>query len=104
MKIIEIVILVIMLLGVLIGLKKGAVKEIFELIGTLAILIISYLLKSYLTALLIKTMPFFNFKGYVGKGHFDVIINGSEISIPFEVRSKKIDYLKDYPPWPRHRM
>lgn len=31
MKIIEIVILVIMLLGVLIGLKKGAVKEIFEL-------------------------------------------------------------------------
>ena len=40
MKIIEIVILVIMLLGVLIGLKKGAVKEIFELIGTLAILII----------------------------------------------------------------
>ena len=42
--------------------KLSAVKEIFELIGTLAILIISYLLKSYLTALLIKTMPFFNFK------------------------------------------
>lgn len=66
MKIIEIIILVIMLLGVLIGLKKGAVKEIFELIGTVAILIISFLLKSYLSALLIKTMPFFNFKGYVG--------------------------------------
>lgn len=45
-----------------------------------------------------ETMYILNFKGYVGKGHFDVIINGSEISIPFEVRSKKIDYLKDYPP------
>lgn len=44
-----------------------------------------------------ETMYILNFKGYVGKGHFDVIINGSEISIPFEVRSKKIDYLKDYP-------
>ncbi len=38
-----------------------------------------------------------NFRGYVGKGYFDVTIDGTRISIPFEVRSKKIDYLRDYP-------
>lgn len=37
------------------------------------------------------------FRGYVGKGFFDVTSNGMRIEIPFEVRSKKIDYLRDYP-------
>lgn len=37
------------------------------------------------------------FRSYVGKGFFDVTIDGERISIPFEVRSKKIDYLRDYP-------
>lgn len=38
-----------------------------------------------------------SFHGYVGKGWFDVTSGGREIKIPFEVRSKKIDYLEDYP-------
>lgn len=39
-----------------------------------------------------------NFSGYVGKGLFDVKTSkGHIVKIPFEVRSKKIDYLKDYP-------
>ena len=37
------------------------------------------------------------FKSYVGKGIFDVKINGEIISIPFEVRSKKINYITEYP-------
>ncbi len=37
------------------------------------------------------------FKSYVGKGMFDVTVGGKRLSVPFEVRSKKIDYLKDYP-------
>lgn len=44
-----------------------------------------------------EVMYILNFRGYVGKGYFDVTIDGTRISIPFEVRSKKIDYLKDYP-------
>lgn len=66
MKISEIVIIIIILLGALIGFKKGAIKEIFELVGTISIIIIAYLLKGYLVSLLIKILPFFNFKGYVG--------------------------------------
>ena len=38
-----------------------------------------------------------SFRGYVGKGWFDVTSGDREIRIPFEVRSKKIDYLEDYP-------
>ena len=61
MKISEIVIIIIILLGALIGFKKGAIKEIFELVGTISIIIIAYLLKGYLASLLIKLLPFFNF-------------------------------------------
>lgn len=39
-----------------------------------------------------------NFKSYVGNSFFDVEINGiRSIKIPFEVRSKKMDYEKHYP-------
>lgn len=37
------------------------------------------------------------FKSYVGKGYFDVSCGDRVISIPFEVRSKKIGYLSEYP-------
>ena len=38
------------------------------------------------------------FKSYVGKGFFDVLTTEDiRISIPFEVRSKKIGYLNEYP-------
>lgn len=36
-------------------------------------------------------------KGYIGKGFFDVTFRNETISLPFEVRSKKIEYLQDYP-------
>ena len=37
------------------------------------------------------------FRGYVGKGYFDVTFGGKRFEIPFEVRSRKIGYLTDYP-------
>ena len=37
------------------------------------------------------------FKSYVGKGFFDIVRKGSIISVPFEVRSRKIGYLDEYP-------
>jgi len=36
------------------------------------------------------------FRSYVGKGLFDFVIEKKEVSIPFEVRSKKIDYRIHY--------
>ena len=37
------------------------------------------------------------FRGYVGKGCFDVTFGEKRFEIPFEVRSRKIGYLTDYP-------
>ncbi len=36
-------------------------------------------------------------KSYVGKGLFDIRHNGNLLTIPFEMRSKKIEYLRHYP-------
>ena len=39
-----------------------------------------------------------NFRSYVGKSFFDVEVNGDICKpIPFEVRSKKINYYEQYP-------
>lgn len=38
-----------------------------------------------------------SFSSYVGKGYFDIVSEGKRYSIPFEVRSKKIDYFRQYP-------
>ena len=37
------------------------------------------------------------FKGYVGKGKFDVTTKDGHYEVHFEVRSKKMSYLEDYP-------
>lgn len=37
------------------------------------------------------------FRNYVGKGFFDIVSGGRTISVPFEVRSRKIGYLDEYP-------
>lgn len=39
----------------------------------------------------------FRSKSYVGKCFFNIFVGEREICIPFEIRSKKISYLKDYP-------
>lgn len=38
-----------------------------------------------------------NTKGYIGKGTIDVTLDGELLETSFEVRSTKIEYLKDYP-------
>ena len=38
-----------------------------------------------------------NTKGYVGKGIIDVTLDGESLETTFEVRSTKIEYLRDYP-------
>lgn len=37
------------------------------------------------------------FRSYVGKGYLDITVGGRRLEIPFEVRSRKIGYLTDYP-------
>ena len=44
-----------------------------------------------------SNMGFLSFGSYVGKSFFDIIIGGDTVyEIPFEVRSRKIDYIEQY--------
>ncbi len=61
--VVDILIVVFILLGALAGWKKGLIKSAVNLIGLVAIVIISYALKGSIASFLIDKMPFFNFGG-----------------------------------------
>lgn len=63
MNIISAVIILIVLLYVVMGFKRGVIKTGVSLVGTVAILIISYVLKDTIANILIEKLPFFNFGG-----------------------------------------
>lgn len=63
MKIIDIIALLFILLGGFIGYKRGAVKGLVQFICLLAISIVANQFKGYLTTILVKNLPYFNFAG-----------------------------------------
>lgn len=63
MNIISVVIILIVLLYVVLGFKRGVIKTGVSLVGTIAILIVSYVLKDFVASILMKFLPFFNFGG-----------------------------------------
>ena len=63
MNIVDIIIIIFILLGGVIGFKRGAIRELVSLCGFAIIVIISFLFKSPLAKILCKFFPFFSFKG-----------------------------------------
>lgn len=63
MNIVDIIIIIFILLGGIIGFKRGAIRELVSLCGFAIIVIISFLFKSPLAKILCKFFPFFSFKG-----------------------------------------
>jgi len=63
MTLTDYILLIFLLMGVLLGFKKGAIKSLVALIGTIAVVVISYLLKDILAEVLFKYVPFLNFTG-----------------------------------------
>ena len=61
---INIILLVLLALGTYAGFKKGLIKGAVQLIGLVAIIIISYTLRYPLVEFLINKFPFFSFNGY----------------------------------------
>ena len=62
-----IVILLLVALGGFLGWRKGALRALVNLIGLVAIIILSYQFKDFLGTIVIRFMPFFSFAGdYVG--------------------------------------
>ena len=63
MNIISAVIILIVLFYVFLGFKRGVIKTGVSLVGTISILIVSYVLKDILANFLMEHLPFFNFGG-----------------------------------------
>lgn len=62
---VDLIIIIIIALGAVVGFKNGAIKEATKFIGFLVIVFIAFLLKDKLTVLLYENLPFFNFFGLI---------------------------------------
>lgn len=63
MNIVDIIIIVSIVLGVLIGFVRGFFKETVIFIGTILVVVLAFVLKNPLSLILYKNLPFFEFKG-----------------------------------------
>lgn len=63
MNIIDIVIILLIILGAVIGFKQGAIKRLTSFIGMFVIVIAAFLLKNPVSVLLYENLPFTNFFG-----------------------------------------
>ena len=63
MSVVDIVILIFLAFGVLLGFKRGFTRELVSFIGIFVILILSFILKNPISVFLYKNLPFFNFGG-----------------------------------------
>lgn len=63
MNIIDIIILIFLAFGALLGFKKGFTRELVSFLGIFLILIFSFLLKNPVSIFLYKNLPFINFGG-----------------------------------------
>lgn len=63
MNVVDICSIVIIVLGALIGFKKGAIRGLVQLIGLISIVIVAYQFKGIFANIMIKYLPFFNFGG-----------------------------------------
>lgn len=63
MKIVDIIILIIILFGAVIGFKRGFTRSLVSALGFIVIAILAFLLKNPLSVLLYENLPFFKFGG-----------------------------------------
>ncbi|MBQ2946842.1 MAG: CvpA family protein [Bacilli bacterium] len=63
MSIVDIIILIFLALGVLIGFKRGFTRQLVSLVGIFVIITLSFIFKNPVSVFLYNNLPFFNFGG-----------------------------------------
>jgi len=63
LKIIDVIIILIILLGGVIGFKEGVIKKLTSIIGLIAVIVLSFILKNYLSVFFYENLPFFDLWG-----------------------------------------
>jgi len=66
MNIVDFVIVFILIFGALVGAKKGFTKQLVDTVGTIAIIVLAFLLKGFVSSILYKFFPFFSFRKISG--------------------------------------
>lgn len=64
MTLLDIIVLLLLVLGAVAGFKKGFIKTMVSLIGTILVIVIAFKLKDPIANFMITYLPFFNFGGY----------------------------------------
>ena len=61
MNVVDILIILFILFGAAIGFSKGFTRQLVDTVGTIAIIVLSFMFKGVVSGVLYKFMPFFNF-------------------------------------------
>lgn len=72
--VVDILIIVFLLLGTYAGWRKGLIKSLVNFVGLIAVVILSFYLKTFIANFLIDKMPFFNFAGLNGLSAINILI------------------------------
>ena len=63
--VVDLIILIFLVLGGIVGFKNGVIKEGTQFIGIMLVVIVSFLLKDRLMVFLYESLPFFDFFGFI---------------------------------------
>lgn len=63
LRIVDAIILLVILLGGVIGFKEGVIKRLTSVIGLVVVVILSFMLKNFVSVLFYENLPFFNLWG-----------------------------------------
>lgn len=71
---VDVLLVVFLLAGIYAGMRKGLIKSLVSLIGLVAIVIISFSLKTPIANFLIDNVPFFNYAGAEGLTALNILV------------------------------
>lgn len=65
MNIVDVIIILVLLMGAVIGFKRGLTGSLVNFLGFIIVIVVAYLLKNPVSALMYKYLPFFSFGGVI---------------------------------------
>ena len=63
MNVVDLMIVLVILIGAIIGFKHGFTRQLVSFLGILVITVISFVFKNYISEILYENLPFFSFGG-----------------------------------------
>ena len=65
MQIVDIIIILMIILGAVVGFKEGFIKKTTSFLGTFLVIVVAYSLKNPVSVLMYENLPFFEFVGII---------------------------------------